>query len=130
MTLIDFQTRDGIATLTLNRPDKMNAISDDLRIQLIDTLDAVSRDDSVCALARYSLGRWKGILRRRRHCRHEAAHGGPGRPARLPRLESGRCACTLRFLLLHHMPKSTIAAVNGAAAGQPCADMAAVTAIS
>ena len=57
MTLIDFKTADGIATLTLNRPDKMNAISDELRTQLIDTLDAVSRDDSVRVLVLTGAGK-------------------------------------------------------------------------
>ena len=33
-TLIDLQVEDGIATLTLNRPDKRNAMSDDMRTRI------------------------------------------------------------------------------------------------
>jgi enoyl-CoA hydratase/carnithine racemase len=120
MTLIDFKTRDGIATLTLNRPDKMNAISDDLRTQLIDTLDAVSRDDSVRALVLTGAGKGfcaggdiAGMKRRMEAPEGERGFNGWKRQRRVHTQVS----------LLHHMPKPTIAAVNGAAAGLG-ADMA------
>ena len=120
MTLIDLQTRDGIATLTLNRPDKLNAISDDLRTQLIDTLDAVSRDDSVRALVLTGAG--KGF------CAGGDIAGMKGR-MEAPEGERGfngwkrQQRVHTQISLLHHMPKPTIAAVNGAAAGLG-ADMA------
>jgi enoyl-CoA hydratase/carnithine racemase len=120
MTLIDLQTRDGIATLTLNRPDKLNAISDDLRTQLIDTLDAVSRDDSVRALVLTGAGKGfcaggdiAGMKGRMEAREGERAFNGWKRQQRVHTQVS----------LLHHMPKPTIAAVNGAAAGLG-ADMA------
>jgi enoyl-CoA hydratase/carnithine racemase len=120
MTLIDYQARDGIATLTLNRPEKMNAISDDLRTQLIDTLDAVTRDDSVRALVLTGSG--KGFC---------AGGDIAGMKARMDAPEGERgfngwkrqLRVHSQISLLHHMPKPTIAAVNGAAAGLG-ADMA------
>jgi enoyl-CoA hydratase/carnithine racemase len=120
MTLIDLQTRDGIATLTLNRPDKMNAISDDLRTELIDALDALGRDNSVRALVFTGAG--KGF------CAGGDIGGMKGR-MEAPEGERGfngwkrQQRVHTQVSLLHHLPKPTIAAVNGAAAGLG-ADMA------
>lgn len=114
MTLIDLQTRDGIATLTLNRPDKMNAISDDLRTELIDALDALGRDNSVRALVLTGAG--KGF------CAGGDIAGMKGR-MEAPEGERGfngwkrQQHVHTQVSLLHHMPKPTVAAVNGAAAG-------------
>ena len=120
MTLVDLQTRDGIATLTLNRGEKMNAISDDLRTQLIDTLEAVGRDDSVRALVLTGAGKGfcaggdiAGMKGRMDAPEGERAFNGWKRQLRVHTQVS----------LLHRMPKPTIAAVNGAAAGLG-ADMA------
>ena len=88
MTLIDFQTRDGIATLTLNRPDKTNAISDDLSTQLIDTLDALSRDDWVRALVLTRAGNDIAGMKCAWRSRKASAASTAG---------SGSGACTLRF---------------------------------
>jgi enoyl-CoA hydratase/carnithine racemase len=120
VTLIDLQTRDGIATLTLNRPEKMNAISDDLRTELIDTLEALSRNGSVRALVVTGAGKGfcaggdiAGMKGRMEAPEGERAINGWKRQQRVHTQVS----------LLHHMPKPTIAAVNGAAAGLG-ADMA------
>jgi 1,4-dihydroxy-2-naphthoyl-CoA synthase len=37
-TLVEYDCRDQIATLTLNRPDRLNAFSDDLVRHLMDAL--------------------------------------------------------------------------------------------
>jgi enoyl-CoA hydratase/carnithine racemase len=120
MTLIDLQTRDGIATLTLNRPDKMNAISDDLRTELIETLDALGLDHAVRALVFTGAGKGfcaggdiGGMKARMEAPEGERAFNGWKRQQRVHTQVS----------LLHHLPKPTIAAVNGAAAGLG-ADMA------
>jgi enoyl-CoA hydratase/carnithine racemase len=120
MKLIDLQTKDRIATLTLNRPDKMNAISDDLRSQLIDALEALSREDSVRALVLTGAGKGfcaggdiAGMKDRMEAPEGERGFNGWKRQLRVHTQVS----------LLHHMPKPTIAAVNGAATGLG-ADMA------
>ena len=38
---------DGIATVTLNRPEKKNALSIALRDEMSDALDAIASDDAV-----------------------------------------------------------------------------------
>ena len=40
------EVADGIATLTLNRPSAMNALSTELRGALADALDELGRDES------------------------------------------------------------------------------------
>ncbi len=48
--LIQFAVRDGIAVLTLNRPDKRNAISDAMRSELIAALEHATTNRAIRAL--------------------------------------------------------------------------------
>ena len=41
------QLRDGVLTLTLNRPERKNALTPDLGWALVDAVDRASNDDSV-----------------------------------------------------------------------------------
>lgn len=45
-----FETRDGVARLTLNRPDKLNAFNRNMGMELQDHLLACDEDDSVRAI--------------------------------------------------------------------------------
>jgi 2-(1,2-epoxy-1,2-dihydrophenyl)acetyl-CoA isomerase len=45
-----FETRDGVATLTLNRPDKLNAFNEAMHAELRAALDGVERDGAVRAV--------------------------------------------------------------------------------
>jgi enoyl-CoA hydratase len=47
MTPIVFETRDGIAYVTLNRPDKRNALTPEMIVRLCDVWDEVEADDQV-----------------------------------------------------------------------------------
>jgi enoyl-CoA hydratase len=47
---LKFETQDGIATITLNRPEKKNALSPALLAELSDCLDQASADPEVAAL--------------------------------------------------------------------------------
>lgn len=42
-----YDVKDGIATVTLNRPDKMNAFTTQMRDELISVFDETDRDDAV-----------------------------------------------------------------------------------
>ena len=48
---------EGIATLTLNRPEKMNALSYPLRRALADELAAIAEDDSIGVVILTGAGR-------------------------------------------------------------------------
>ena len=49
--LLLVERRERVALLTLNRPEKRNALSLDLRAQLVETLAALAADDGVAAVA-------------------------------------------------------------------------------
>ena len=51
------EARDGILTLTLNRPDKLNAIDNELAADLLQALDAAGSDDAVRAIRLRGNGR-------------------------------------------------------------------------
>lgn len=119
-SLIDLQVHAGIATLTLNRPEKRNAISDAMRTELIAALAEVTDDASIRALVLTGNGKGfcaggdvAGMARRMESPTGQVAFNGWSRQQRVHHTVSA----------LHSMPKPTIAAVNGAAAGLG-ADMA------
>ncbi|MDG6077691.1 enoyl-CoA hydratase [Erythrobacter litoralis] len=49
-TQITLDIADGIATLTLNRPEKMNAFTSTMMAEMIDAIDATDADDTVRAV--------------------------------------------------------------------------------
>ena len=112
--LIDLQVQSGIATIRFNRPDKRNAMSDDMRTEFIAALESVSADRAVRALVLTGNGKAfsaggdvAGMERRMNAPAGEIAFNGWTRQQRVHRTQA----------LLHTMPKPTIAAVNGAASG-------------
>lgn len=50
MALILLEKADGIATITLNRPEAMNALSHGLRTKLFDACQDISRDEDIRAV--------------------------------------------------------------------------------
>ena len=48
--LIDYRSEDGIATITLNRPDKMNALSNGLVAELIQAFERLQDGDDRVAI--------------------------------------------------------------------------------
>ena len=114
LTLIDFEVDASIATITFNRPDKRNAMSDDMRIEFIAALEHVAADKAIKALVLTGAGKGfcaggdiSGMERRMSAPTGEIAFNGWHRQQRVHHTQS----------LLHTMPKPVIAAVNGAAAG-------------
>lgn len=47
---VTFTLRDGIGVITLNRPDKMNALTPEMREALISYLEKAESDDGICAI--------------------------------------------------------------------------------
>jgi 2-(1,2-epoxy-1,2-dihydrophenyl)acetyl-CoA isomerase len=110
--LVLLDVADHVATLTLNRPDKLNAIHPELGAALVEALERVAADPEARVLVITGTGRafsaggdigHMSSLKRRDADYQEF----------LPLLEAGRAA--VRRLVA--LPIPTIAAINGAAAG-------------
>ena len=100
----------GVATLTLNRPERNNAFDDSLIELLIETLDLIERDDSVRIL----------LLRARgKHFCAGADLNWMRRMAAFGDAENRADALQLANLLdrLNRLPKPVVAVVQGSAFG-------------
>jgi 2-(1,2-epoxy-1,2-dihydrophenyl)acetyl-CoA isomerase len=104
--------KDRVATLTLNRPDKLNALSHDLLEQSISTLGKWAEDPAVAVVVITGAGR--------AFCAGGDIGGMAQQNAAPPPLEERidwlRRAHELSWLL-YSMPKPTVAVVNGFAMG-------------
>lgn len=56
-TTLDYRVEDGILTLTLNRPDRLNAFTVEMAHELIDAFERASREDDVRAVVVTGSGR-------------------------------------------------------------------------
>ena len=114
-TLIDLQVDEqAVATITLNRPDKRNAMSDDMRSEFIHALEHVAATKAIRALVLTGAGKGfcaggdiSGMQKRMNAPAGEVGFNGWHRQQRVHHAQA----------LLHTMPKPVIAAVNGAASG-------------
>jgi enoyl-CoA hydratase/carnithine racemase len=109
-----YAVADGIATITLNRPEKLNAFTNTMRDELIAALDAIDADDEVRAVIVTGAGR--------AFCAGADLSAGAttfdyaarGAVAADERRRDGGGMVTLR---LFQCKKPVIAAVNGPAVG-------------
>jgi enoyl-CoA hydratase/carnithine racemase len=113
-SLIELQVSQGIATLTLNRPDKRNAMSDGMRGEFIHALERITADKAIRALVLTGAGKGfcaggdiSGMQQRMNAPAGDVGFNGWHRQQRVHHAQS----------LLHTCPKPVIAAVNGAASG-------------
>lgn len=107
-----FDTDSGVATITLNRPDKANAFDDEMTRELLDALKQIERDETIRAIVLTGAGK--------NFC------AGQDLAAFLERQNSPEGLSVREHLLngynkvvtkIRAMEKPFIAAVNGAAAG-------------
>ena len=116
-TQISLEISEGIATLTLNRPEKMNAFTNTMMNEIIDAIDQTDADDSVRAVIFTGAGT-------RAFCagadltpddgRAVFSDSNPVDDLSDPRVRDGGGKLTLR---LFQSKKPLISACNGAAVG-------------
>ena len=116
------ERHDGVLYLTMNRPDKLNAMSDHMIGGLLEELSRAAHDREVGAVVLTGAGRGfcaGGDIGRMRD-RNEGA-GAAAAHAAAEQGVQARIAQVRRSeevsLMLHEMPKVTIGAINGPAAG-------------
>jgi enoyl-CoA hydratase/carnithine racemase len=112
---IKYETRDGILTVTLNRPDKLNAFTGRMLSELLDAMDRADRDDDVRAVVFTGAGRGfcAGADLSGGANTFNAENRGPVDPG----LDGHRDGGGLFTLRLFDLLKPTIAACNGPAVG-------------
>lgn len=109
---IDLTVSDNVATILLNRPDKLNALTDTMWLQLRDHLERCESDDAIRAVLIAGAGRG--------FCAGADISGKSKVIERQPGIAGTVQMCEFYFSIvrrIYHMPKPTIAAVQGAAVG-------------
>jgi 2-(1,2-epoxy-1,2-dihydrophenyl)acetyl-CoA isomerase len=106
-----YDVTEGLATITLNRPDAMNALNDELKAALRDTLRAAAADEAVRAVLLTGNGRAFCVGQDLKE--HVGAPQSGGGSA-LRTVEEHYNPITLAIA---GMPKPVVAGVNGVAAG-------------
>ncbi|MFZ1890029.1 MAG: enoyl-CoA hydratase [Candidatus Binataceae bacterium] len=109
------ELKDRVLYLTLNRPDKLNAMSGEMMSALVEHLGKAAHDSNVGCVVLTGAGRGfcaGGDIGGMRE-RNESTGPAPTIEDRVAGLRHGEEAS----LMLHEMPKPTIAAINGPAAG-------------
>ena len=109
-----YEVEDGITTITLNRPDKLNAFTDVMLKEIIDAIDRTDADDAVRAVIFTGAGR--GFCAGADLSRGAATFDMKERDGSGP-IEDWRDGGGLVSLRLFESKKPLIAAVNGPAAG-------------
>ena len=107
-----YELKDGIATLTLNRPDRLNALGGSLRDDLHDAITRSAADPEVRVMIVTGAGKGfcaGGDVK----AMNEAKEGRRERPF-MEKIAPGR---DRTLLAMREAPQPIIAAVNGAAAG-------------
>ncbi|HEY3681393.1 MAG TPA: enoyl-CoA hydratase-related protein [Streptosporangiaceae bacterium] len=108
---VRYEVKDAVGTITLNRPDAMNALTTEMKVALRDSVQRAAADPSVRAVVLTGAGR--------------AFCAGQDLREHVTNLEAGAegLGGTVRehynptALALAQMPKPVVAAVNGSAAG-------------
>ncbi len=112
---IRFESSDGVAVITLHRPDSLNAFTGDMHVELRQAMDAIESDASLRALVITGAGR--------AFCSGADLAGAAGDIAKDAELDAAAVLDDDYHPLikrLRALPLPVIVAVNGIAAGAGC----------
>jgi 2-(1,2-epoxy-1,2-dihydrophenyl)acetyl-CoA isomerase len=113
------ELKDRVLYLTMNRPDKLNAMSAEMMGGLVDNLTRAATNPEIGAVVLTGAGRGfcaGGDITAMRD-RNEGGGAGAGTATTIEDRVAGLRRGEEASLMLHQMAKVTIAAVNGPAAG-------------
>src|SRR5690606_21947756 len=113
MSTVLYAKEGRVATVTLNRPERMNTLGDDLPERLLGALEQAADDAEVWVVILTGAGRAfcaggdLGAMAERKTARDLESSTVQGKVEHLRRMMRSS-------QLLHEMPKITVAAINGA----------------
>lgn len=110
-----YEVTDGIATITLHRPERLNALDHALKDELLQVLELAAQDDDVRVLILTGAGR---AFCAGADMQHVLLHGFDMDPETREREQVRNFNELVRAM--RHLEKPIIAAVNGAAVGGGC----------
>ncbi len=104
---IQYTVSNRVATIALNSPKSLNALNQQMRLELIDVIDVAEADEEVRVIVLTGIGR--GFC-----AGADLSEGMPGFDSFVD-----QCAAEYEpwLMTIHHSSKLYVAAVNGAAAG-------------
>jgi 2-(1,2-epoxy-1,2-dihydrophenyl)acetyl-CoA isomerase len=104
-------SRDGIGTITLNRPDVYNALNDEITYELQDALKAVAKDDQIRVVVLTGEGK--------AFCSGQDLKASSGQEKR-SFIESLHKRYNPIIRAMRNLPKPIVCRLNGVAAGAGC----------
>jgi enoyl-CoA hydratase len=112
--ILNFETKNAVAILMLNRPEKLNALNNELLTAIMDALDSIELDEMLRAVVITGAG--------------SAFSAGADITAFQQHIQAGPAAAVAHFMKpgqrmtkrVESFPKPIIAAVNGLAFGGGC----------
>jgi len=110
-TFLKYEVTEGVATITLNRPDVYNALNDEITYELQDALKAVAKDEKVRVVVLTGEGK--------AFCSGQDLKAASGQQKR-SFMESLHKRYNPIIRAMRNLPKPIVCRLNGVAAGAGC----------
>ena len=120
MAILERDDLDGIATLTLNMPEKLNALSDGMLVAMQDALDTIADDPSVRVVIIRGAGKAFCAGHDLREMQTKRAKADAGAVAVAVALKGLFDRCALMMQRIQSIPQPVIAQVHGVAVAAGC----------